>query len=167
MKIVVVGLVVLSGTVAGVGAQKAAPAAKPATADPAIAARTAIERADAAYAAAVKRGDAAAVAANYSADAIRMDSNEPAWRGIAAITAGFADDFKNTTYTVFDLKIESVIAAGDLAIETGSAQLAWKPKTGGPEVKDTEKYLTVWKHQADGSWKVIRVIWNSDLPAGK
>jgi ketosteroid isomerase-like protein len=56
--------------------------------------------------------------------------------------------------------------AGDLAIETGSFQMAMKP-TAGPVMKDTGKYLTMWKHQADGSWKIIRDIDNSDLPVGK
>jgi ketosteroid isomerase-like protein len=70
------------------------------------------------------------------------------------------------TVTVFDGKTESVILAGDLAIETGSSQMAMKPKTG-PEMKETGRYLAVWKHQEDGSWKIIRDIGNSDLPAGK
>ena len=32
-------------------------------------------------------------------------------------------------------------------------------------VKDKGKYLTVWKHQPDGTWKIVRDINNSDLPA--
>jgi ketosteroid isomerase-like protein len=50
--------------------------------------------------------------------------------------------------------------------EVRRAQMAMKP-TAGPVMKDTGKYLTVWKHQADGSWKIIRDIDNSDLPVGK
>jgi uncharacterized protein (TIGR02246 family) len=163
------GIAIVSSLLAvglSIPAQAQTTPAKAATADPAIAARTAIERANAAYAAAVKRGDAAAVAAFYSADAVDMSPNEPAWRGTAAITAGCAAWLKDTTYTVFDVKSESVILAGDLAIDTGSLRLAMKAKTG-PETKDTAKYLAVWKHQADGSWKIIRDISNSDLPAGK
>jgi hypothetical protein len=29
---------------------------------------------------------------------------------------------------------------------------------------DKGKYLTVWKKQADGSWKVLFDMFNSDLP---
>lgn len=29
---------------------------------------------------------------------------------------------------------------------------------------DTGKYLTVWKKQPDGNWKIVRDIFNSDKP---
>ena len=165
-RLVVIAAVVLSFAVAGVGAQKPTPVvAKPAAADPASA-RAAIEKANAAFADAMRRGDAAAAASLYAADAIVMMPNAPAMRGTAAITAGLGAMMKDMTITVFVPKTDNVIVAGDLAIETGSMQMTMKPKTG-PEMKDAGKYLTVWKHQADGSWKVIRDINNSDLPAGK
>ncbi len=166
-RLVVIAVVILSCCVAGVGAQQPAPAAgKTAAADRAVAARAAIEKANAAFCAAMMRGDAAAAASNYAADAIVMMPNAPAMRGTAAITAGMGAMVKDMTITVFAPNTESVILAGDLAIETGSVQTMMKPKAG-PEMKDTGKYLTVWKHQADGSWKIIRDINNSDLPAGK
>jgi len=166
-RLVMIAAVVLSFAVADVGAQKPAPGVKkPAATDPAAAAWAAIEKANAAFAAAMKRGDAAAAASNYAADAIVMLPNAPAMHGMAAITAGLAAMLKDITFTVFAPSTESVILAGDLAIETGSYQMGMKPKAG-PEMKDTGKYLTVWKHQADGSWKIIRDIDNSDLPVGK
>jgi uncharacterized protein (TIGR02246 family) len=166
-RLAVIAVVVLSCCVAGVGAQQPAPAAaKPAAADRAVAARAAIEKANAAFSEAMKRGDAAGAASNYAADAIVMMPNVPAMRGTAAITAGMSAMVKDMTIVVFVPKTESVIIAGDLAVETGSVQMTMKPKAG-PEMKDTGKYLTVWKHQADGSWKIIRDINNSDLPAGK
>ena len=39
-----------------------------------------------------------------------------------------------------------------------------QPKSGKP-VQDRGKFLTVWKKQPDGSYKAIRDIFNSDLPA--
>ncbi len=30
-------------------------------------------------------------------------------------------------------------------------------------MSDTAKIITVWRKQPDGSWKVIRAIWNSNL----
>jgi hypothetical protein len=39
------------------------------------------------------------------------------------------------------------------------------PKTAqGEEMTTKGKYLTVWKQQADGSWKIVRDINNSDEP---
>jgi ketosteroid isomerase-like protein len=38
------------------------------------------------------------------------------------------------------------------------------PDPAGKPVTDRGKYVTIWKKQADGSWKVIADIFNSDLP---
>jgi len=35
---------------------------------------------------------------------------------------------------------------------------------GSDPIDDTGKYLEIWKKQADGGWKVVRDIFNSDLP---
>jgi ketosteroid isomerase-like protein len=34
----------------------------------------------------------------------------------------------------------------------------------GKPVTDRGKYTEVWKKQADGKWKAVADIWNSDLP---
>src|SRR6185295_15838251 len=37
------------------------------------------------------------------------------------------------------------------------------PKRGGKTVHDEGKGVWIWRRQADGSWKIARAIWNSDL----
>src|SRR3954470_10313941 len=62
-------------------------------------------------------------------------------------------------------KIE-VARSGDLAYSLGTWHLKGKnPK--GEEVEQTGKYLTVWKKQTDGSWKVVADTGNVDPPAKK
>jgi ketosteroid isomerase-like protein len=39
------------------------------------------------------------------------------------------------------------------------------PQDGGRK-QDRGKYLTVWKRQGDGAWKIAADAWSSDLPAG-
>ena len=92
-----------------------------------------------------------------------MMPNEEAWRGRDGIDRGFSGflsqmSFKDGTATLTD-----VMVAGELAVETGT--FAWTLQSkSGQEVKDRGKYLTVWKRQTDGTWKIVRDINNTDLP---
>ena len=61
------------------------------------------------------------------------------------------------------IKVE-VSKSGDIAYTTGKYALTMNDASGKP-VPDHGKYVEVWKKQADGKWKVIVDIWNSDLPA--
>jgi ketosteroid isomerase-like protein len=90
-------------------------------------------------------------------------SNEPAKRGREAARKGFASMFVPGTVKEFDLKTDDVAVGGDLAVETGAYEMTLQPK-GAKEVKDKGKYITVWKRQPDGSWKIVRDRVNSDLP---
>ena len=63
------------------------------------------------------------------------------------------------------VKIE-VAKSGDLAYSLGNWQLKGKDPTGN-EVTRTGKYITVWKKQKDGSWKVVADTGTVDPPAKK
>ncbi len=53
--------------------------------------------------------------------------------------------------------------SGDMAFVQGTYTASMKGPDG-KAVSDTGKYLEVWKKQADGSWKAVEDIWNSDMP---
>ena len=130
--------------------------------DPA-AVRQSIEALNMKQADAIKAGDAVAGAANYSDDAVVMMSNTPAWKGHASIEKGFGEllnsmDLKDPSFQTLDVTL-----SGDFAFETGTYKWMAGPK-GGKLTADSGKYLTVWKKQVDGSWKIIRDMSNSDIP---
>src|SRR5438552_15007918 len=60
-------------------------------------------------------------------------------------------------------KVE-VAKAGDLAYVSGTYEQTMTDPSGKP-AKDRGKYVEIFKKQADGTWKVVADIWNSDLPA--
>ena len=101
----------------------------------------------------------------YSADAIVMPPNGPsatskdairnAWKDMLA-SPGAAISWKTT-------KVE-VAQSGDLGYTSGTYKFTVNDASGKP-VDDRGKYVEVWKKQADGSWKCVMDIWNSDLPA--
>ena len=147
----------------------AAPAAEKKDAGPSAAdvaaARTAIEAANAAAVAAFNAGDIAKWSSVYAEDAIMMMPNSEAWKGRAAIEAGAKAMLAAVAISNLKFTTEDVMLGGDLAVETGSNEMTITPKKGKPIV-DKGKYVTTWKKQADGSWKVLRDVSNSNMPAG-
>ena len=77
--------------------------------------------------------------------------------------AGVATNFQARAAQQTKDDLAAVEDRFDLAVETGAYELTLQPKSG-PVIQDKGKYLTVWKRQTDGSWRIVRDINNSDLP---
>jgi len=60
-----------------------------------------------------------------------------------------------------DISRVDVARSGDLAVEFGTFAMTMNDKRGKP-VTETEKYVVTWKKQADGKWKAVADIWNTD-----
>ena len=132
------------------------------------AADTKIEQAlrdlDAKWSAAAGARDIDKTVSYYSENAVVMPPNAPsattretirsAWKEML-MTPGAAISWKTT-------KVE-VAKSGDLACLSGTYELAMNDASGKP-VNDRGKYVEVWQKQADGTWKVVADIWNSNLP---
>jgi len=56
-----------------------------------------------------------------------------------------------------------VARSGELGYTSGTYDLSFKDASG-KTISDRGKCLTVWKQEADGSWKVLLDMFNSDLP---
>jgi uncharacterized protein (TIGR02246 family) len=54
-----------------------------------------------------------------------------------------------------------VAQSSDLAVEYDTFAMTLNDKKGKP-ITETEKSVVTWKKQADGKWKVIADIWNTD-----
>jgi ketosteroid isomerase-like protein len=128
------------------------------------AASKAIQAADSAQGAALIRGDTAGAAAYYADDAIVMAPNDKIAKGHDAIVKAIGNIFAAGKITAFSTHREDLLVTGEYAIETLSYAMTIQPKTGKP-MSDKGKGLTVFKRQSDGSFKAIRDIFNSDLPA--
>ncbi len=154
----------LPGIAALLAVAACAPRPQPTATTDVAAVRQYIEAANAKFLDAMKRGDSTAAMANYADDAILMMPNTEAWRGRAGMSTGFATFLSQMSLKEGAATTQDVMVGGDLAVETGTFEWTLQPKTG-KEIKDKGKYLTVWKRQPDGSWKIVRDINNSDLPA--
>lgn len=125
---------------------------------------------DAQWSAAAVAKDLDKTVSYYSEDAVVMPPNalsaitkdeiRSAWKDLLA-SPGAAISWKTT-------KVE-VAQSGDFGYTSGTYKFTVNDASGKP-VDDRGKYVEVWKKQADGSWKCVMDIWNSDLPvtpAGK
>ncbi len=110
------------------------------------------------------RGDAAAGAAAYTDNAILMPPNHSPLEGKQAIEKYLTEIASQFQASNFQLSILEVDVQGDTTIVRGtySANITI-PGVDAP-MEDRGKTLQVWKKQADGSWKIHRDIWNSNMP---
>lgn len=143
--------------------QESRGAVAPGAANPAQV-RGAIDSINTIVIAALKAEDNAKMLEQMAPDAIVMLDNHPAWNGRAAIDEHGRAFFEGVDIQDAIITTEHVEVSGDLAVESGSLVLILQPK-GGPVMTDSAKFVTVWKRQGDGSWKIFRDISNSNLAA--
>ena len=102
-----------------------------------------------------------AIGALYTDDAVLMPPNQPRMTG-PAIRGFFAGMWVINPTMVLTTDQVVTSDAGDVAIEEGSFALQY-PGADGQPISDTGKYLVIWK-KTDKGWKVVRDIFNTDLP---
>ena len=100
----------------------------------------------------------------FAPDAKIFPPGEAVIEGLDAIKAYYAKTGFDPKPLTWKPAIADLAASGDLGYTVGYA--SW-PGTDekGQKVTRVSKYLTVWKKQADGSWKVAADIGNSAPPA--
>ncbi len=121
----------------------------------------AIRAGERAFVQALLAGDWAAAAAGHTEDAVRMPPNATVIRGRVAIEARFAEIDTVTAFTLTSVETEG---RDGLAYNWVTYSITFLLEGMTEPITDTGKGLAVWQKQADGSWQIHRVIWNSDLP---
>jgi len=124
--------------------------------------RASIEDYNEVLAEAMMKNDTETIMSYYAEGAISMPSNGPLLRGKEEIKK-YSDRMHEMGMKITAAKFITVEvnAAGDLAYEIGTYEMSFEMgKMGSGD--DNGKYMSVWKKQADGSWKVYAEIWNSN-----
>ena len=99
----------------------------------------------------------------FAPDAKIFPSGEAVVEGLVAVKACYAKHGFDPKDLKWKPLGEEMAASGDLGYTYGTA--SWPGTDGeGKAVTRTGKYLTVWKKQADGSWKVAADIGSPDAP---
>ena len=115
------------------------------------------------YAASVNAGDVEGWISLWTDDGIQMRPNSPSIVGKEAIRAR-----RESAAELFSVEMEiineEVQTSGDWAIARGIYTAVLTPKAGGEETFVDGKYMTLLQRQPDGSWKIYRDIFNSNVP---
>jgi uncharacterized protein (TIGR02246 family) len=114
------------------------------------------------YAASLNAGDIDRWVALWTDDGVQMPPDEPPVVGkekIRARNGAGLQKFK------FDMSItnQEIQTAGDLAYARGTYKATLTPKQGGTSIPIDGKYMTILTRQPDGSWKIHRDIFNSNV----
>jgi uncharacterized protein (TIGR02246 family) len=132
--------------------------AVPATADEV---RDAIEQANSRFVEAYKAGDAATIASLYTDTAKMLPPDATEVAGHEAIH-NLWQSWIDSGLEDLTLEAIEVDSSGDLAYEIGQFSLQ-VPAEDKSMVTATGNYVVVWKHGADGNWRLQVDTWN-DTP---
>jgi uncharacterized protein (TIGR02246 family) len=100
----------------------------------------------------------------YAEDALALYSNKPVLTGKDAIRENWTATFAQPGFAMSGQPVKvDVSRGGDMAYVQGIYALASNDAAGKP-LEDKGKYVVIYRKGADGKWKVVIDIGNSDLP---
>jgi ketosteroid isomerase-like protein len=103
------------------------------------------------------------VADCYAEDAVVLPPNAPPVRGHGQIRELFREMIEAGAADV-TRELSELDVAGDVGYGVGAYTMALRGP-GAEPIRDSGKYLLVYRRQADGAWRVALDMFSSDLPA--
>jgi ketosteroid isomerase-like protein len=126
----------------------------PANPDPA-AVRASLIAADEEFAAATAAHGIEGWMGAFDSTAIQMDPDKPFTPGTAFIRNAMTPVFADTSFSLtWQPTMAFASADGDLGYTLGTWQSTHYTAAGAAQVS-TGKYITIWRKQVDGGWKVV------------
>jgi ketosteroid isomerase-like protein len=111
-------------------------------------------------------GDVATLVSLASDDVVGMSPNDTTLYGKEEWQAWWEEYFQDFQVLSLTEPDREVTVSGDFATEISGYMIAIVPVAGGDRIRDDGRTLTIWKRQADGSWKIWQILWNSSRPIG-
>jgi ketosteroid isomerase-like protein len=125
---------------------------------------TTVKNADALCSKAAAAHDLTTLLSYYADDAVSLPANEELLTNHPEMQKSWIARLAPGVSLSWTPMYVDAAKSGDLAYILGSYTMTTKAAKSSPAT-DRGKYLTVWKKQVDGSWKIEADTWNSDLPA--
>ncbi len=116
------------------------------------------------YEASILAGDPDRWIALWAEEGVQLPPGNPPVVGKEAIYERISADLETFEYSEFVINNEDVEVNGDLAFARGIYVVTLAAKEGGDPISVDGKYMTIMRQQPDGSWKIYRDIFNSNVP---
>jgi uncharacterized protein (TIGR02246 family) len=111
--------------------------------------------------------DPAKFASYYTDDAVFINTGADPLHGPAAIQAAMTGAFKDPNFSLrFAPDRVDVAASGDLAYTEGHFTETETAPAAQAQLVQSGSYVTVYRKQADGSWKAVADIVSNGPPSG-
>lgn len=128
------------------------------------AAAAAVKNVEAEMLAAFQAKDAAKLSSHYSSDAILAVPGRTV-KGTEAITKANTEDLADPAFALtFANDKTDVASSGDLAYTSGTYSMNYTDPATKAVIKGAGTYVTVFRKQADGSWKAVADIATPGAP---
>ncbi len=126
--------------------------------------RAALREVDIAFTTASSEKDLESFLSFISEDASMLPPNAPTLSGKDAIREFCSELYSNPGFALkCQVRHAEVSRGSDLGYTIGNYVLTHHD-AAGKAVTDHGKYVTIWKRQSDGTWKMIVDTWNSNQP---
>ena len=129
-----------------------------------VQALAALRTADSMVQGAIASRDAERAATFYADNAVQMPVAEPIVEGRPAILDEWRHNFAIPGFENRSRLVASEVStAGDLGYTRGTYESPML-SAGGQSLLERGKWVSIWKRQADGQWRIIVDIFNTDAP---
>lgn len=114
----------------------------------------------------LKAGDVEAVVSLTTPDVVIMSPNDSTLYGQDEFREWLGEYFLSFRFAAFTEPERNIVLNGDFGTETTTYMIAITPVGSRSRIRDDGRFLTIWKRQPDGEWKIWQMMWNSSKPIG-
>jgi uncharacterized protein (TIGR02246 family) len=110
--------------------------------------------------------DAGRIAAHFTDDGNLIVPNSPMMAGKEAIGKGMKDALADPNWSLALQPVQvEVSTGGDLGYARGSYVLTATDPASNKAATEKGRFVTIFRKEADGSWKAVQEISNAEAPA--
>ena len=115
------------------------------------------------YAASLDASDVDRWGSLWTENGVQMPPGAPVNVGKAKIVSGLAGAMESFAFSGMEIDNDEMEVAGDWAYARGQYTVTYVPHDGSDPIFVDGKYMTIFQKQEDGTWKIHRDIFNSNV----